>query len=347
MVLIFNADRVRQSEFQVFSRSGKVIGKEGSHVGKGDPLSVLVVGAGSIGGYFGGLLARAGARVSIVARSDYDVVKERGIRLEGFGTPGVFRPDRVVRDVSEYGEPPDVLLIATKVVPEVDVARIVRPVTGLHTALVIIQNGIHTESPVAEAFPQNELVSGIAHVGIERAAPGVLRRREKGRLVLGRYPSGPSETARTLCDLFTSADFVCEVTETVETARWRKLVWNAAFNPLTALGGGIDTLDVLDDPAARALAVSVMKEVIRVAEAHGHELPASLVQHNLDVTRASGSYKTSMVCDLEAGRPLEVEAILGNAARAARRVGVDVPCIESLYALLRLLDGRIRRASRN
>jgi 2-dehydropantoate 2-reductase len=139
---------------------------------------------------------------------------------------------------------------------------------------------------------------------------------------------------------------VCEVSEDVVTARWRKLVWNAPFNPISVLGGGADTKTMVENPESLELARKVMEEVCLIAAAAGHPLPGEIVQQNIDGTRAMAPYKSSMLVDFEAARPMEVEAILGNGLRVAKRHGVDAPHMESLYGLLKLVDNKIREQKR-
>ena len=130
------------------------------------------------------------------------------------------------------------------------------------------------------------------------------------------------------------------VTPEVVTARWQKLVWNAPFNPISVLGGGVDTENILICPPSAQLARQVMTEVCMLAKASGHELAADIIDRNLTDTLRMKPYKTSMLLDFEAGRPMEVEAILGNAVRIAQRLGRSVPYLESLYGLLALIQQR-------
>jgi 2-dehydropantoate 2-reductase len=113
-------------------------------------------------------------------------------------------------------------------------------------------------------------------------------------------------------------------------------VWNAPFNPLSVLSGGLCTNDILStrEPFVRA----IMDEVCEIATAVGHSLPEDIVEKNIASTRKMPPYKTSMLLDFEAGRPMETEAILGNAVRAGQRVGVPIPHLESVYALMKLRE---------
>lgn len=133
---------------------------------------VLIVGAGAIGSYYGGRLQQAGARVSVVCRSDYDFVRRDGIRIASHDGDFHFTPDAVVRSVEEAPGAVDYLVVTTKVLPEINVAEMIRPAVSPQTSLVLLQNGINIETPVHEAFPENLLISALAFICVSRVAPG-------------------------------------------------------------------------------------------------------------------------------------------------------------------------------
>ncbi len=304
--------------------------------------TVLVIGPGAIGSFYGGNLARAGARVSVVARSDYHVVREQGIAIHSPQGDFHFIPEHVLREAGEYPGSPDFILVATKVLPEQLTEDLIRPAVGTSTCILLIQNGIEIEAPLVQAFPANEILRSLAFIAVSRTAPGTVRHYDYGKLTIGRYPAGPSPRAATLGRLFESVGIPCLVTEDIVTACWQKLVWNAPFNPISVLAGGADTQTMLAHEETSRLIPLVMKEVCDTAAAVGCALPPSIIDQNIESTKVIAPYKTSMLLDFEARRPMEVEAILGNAVRAARRVGIPVPHMETLYALLQLLDRRNR-----
>jgi 2-dehydropantoate 2-reductase len=309
-------------------------------------MNVLVVGAGAIGAFYGAKLAQAGAAVTLVCRSDYDAVTAHGIDVASVWGDFHFTPAAVVRSVAEFaqtgGAPTDLILVATKVLPEIDTAAMIRPAVGPGTAVLLLQNGIGIEAPVAAALPGTEILSGLAFACIWRAAPGRIVHQDYGRLAIGRYPSGISPRLKELGALLEAAGVPVTLTDVVQRDRWRKLVWNAPFNPISVLGGGISTREILADDEGATLSRAVMEEVVALAAADGWPLSPDVVQKNLDDTRVMEPYKTSMCLDFENGRPLEVEAILGNAVCAGRRLGVRTPHLNTLYALLRQVDARLR-----
>lgn len=303
--------------------------------------SILIVGAGAVGALFGSALARQGAQVSVVCRSDYDVVSREGYDIVSplLGNHQ-FVPHQVFREVTECRTPPDFLVLTVKVLEGVDRAALIRPAVGPGTVIVLIENGVDIEAEIADAFPNNEILSGLALVGVGRSAPGMVNHQSMGQLNLGRYPNGPSAAADRLAALFNGAGIGCKVTENVVTARWQKAVWNATFNPISIAGGMLDTATMLGTPESIAFIRRAMEEVCAVAAGAGHSVHPKLIEQLIGGTKAMPPYFTSMAQDYQYGRPMEIEAILGNTVRAARKHGVSAPILESLYALAKMIEKR-------
>jgi len=137
--------------------------------------------------------------------------------------------------------------------------------------------------------------------------------------------------------MFNASDVPCIIDENIVTARWKKLIWNAPFNPVSVIGGGVTTDVIINNSESLKLVKNIMNEVIDLANIYGHNLPKNLVDENIALTVKMKPYKTSMLLDYENNRRLEVEAILGNAVRLARKKNFPVPNLEAIYALLLLL----------
>lgn len=308
---------------------------------------MLVVGAGAIGGFYGAVLARQGCEVSVVCRSEYDVVREQGLCIHSalLGDHG-FRPAQVLRAAGDYlGEPPDFLVLTVKVIDGMDRVNLIRDAVGPGTVVVIIENGVDIEREIAETFPDNEVISALAFIAASRTAPGTIAHHAYGNLVAGKYPAGKSEAARRWADFFQGSGVMCSLTEDIVTARWQKCVWNAVFNPISVLAAGMDTQTMLASAQGEVFVRQAAQEVCRVAAANGHPLPDNLIDQYIEDTRNMPAYKTSMLLDFEHGRPMEVEAILGNTVRAGRRQQVLMPALEALYALLKMVQARQGQAS--
>jgi 2-dehydropantoate 2-reductase len=304
--------------------------------------NILLVGTGAVGSYYGARLAQAGARVSALCRSDYAVVKKNGIAIKSISGDYQFNPVKVVRTVEEYKADPDFIIVATKVLPEINIPDMIRKKVSPLTSIVLLQNGIDIEGPIASAFPENELISAIAFISVSRPEYGLIDHKDYGSILIGGYPSGSSDKIELLAGLFRKAGVPCEIENDIIAARWRKLMWNAPFNPISVLAGGADTREMIESAPTLIVARAVMEEVRSLAEKTGHPIPPAGIDKIINDTRSMAPTRTSMLQDYDQKRPMEVEAILGNAMRIAQRHAVPVPHIESLYGLLTLMDKKRR-----
>lgn len=298
---------------------------------------IIVVGAGAIGAFYGSLLALAGAEVSVVCRSDYNHVKQHGfvINSQMLGCWN-FIPSQVLKQAADFDGTADYVLLCTKVIPGLDRVALIRPVVKPDTAIVFIQNGVEIEQEMLDAFPDNEVISGLAFICCNRIKPGEIFHLAYGRLALGNLPGSVSRKTKYLSELVNRSGIECNATETIITERWKKCVWNAPFNPLSVLSGGLPTLEILN--SQEAFVRNIMQEICSIAEASGHKLPNDIVNVNIENTYAMPPYKTSMLLDYENGHVMETEVILGNALRAAKRTGIASPYLESVYALMKLRE---------
>ena len=205
---------------------------------------VLLLGAGALGVFFTSKLAAAGAETVVAARSDYDAVRTRGYEIDDRGTVSRFVPDQVIRSAAECPFSPDYVIVAAKVLPEIrpEILTAGLPLSD-PTAIVLIQNGIGIEGPFADCFPKHEILSAVAYLCASRPESGKVVNTGPGKLEMGSYPAGiPSPAAKRLAELFTAGGAPCRLLDNVQTARWRKLLWNVPFNPVSVLAGGAETL---------------------------------------------------------------------------------------------------------
>lgn len=305
--------------------------------------SVLILGAGAIGAFFGSALARQGFDVSVVCRSDYEAVKQAGFHLRSpLLGEHIFRPRKVFPSAHQAGNDYHFVLLATKVLEGEDRAELLRPAVGLQTVIVLIQNGIDIERDIQTTFTQNELISGVAFIAVSRTGPGAIHHQSAGSLTLGRFPSGISSAAQQLASAFEAAGVPCRLTEEIVQARWQKALWNATFNPISILGGALDTAIILGSEESRRFVRTAMFEVAAVAAAAGYAIAPESIDKLIEATQAMPPYKSSMALDFESGRPMEIEAILGNVIRAARQRNVTVPTLDAIYRLAKMVEAKTR-----
>ncbi len=302
---------------------------------------VLIIGAGALGAFYGSLLAKAGAEVAMVCRSDYAHVRKHGFAINSYQWGRyVFKPHQILPTVQAYQEQADYVLLCTKVLPELNRVELLQPVAAKTSAIVFIQNGVAIENELLDAFPEHEIISGLAFICCNRVAPGMVEHLAYGRLTLGSVKSAGSPATEQLVHLFQQAGAACVASANIIAERWVKCLWNAAFNPLSVLSGGLSTLAIIQ--TQESLVRHIMSDVLNVANACGYALGPELIETNIANTHAMPAYKTSMLLDYERGQPMETEAILGNAVRAGQAVNIETPYLATLYALMKLTELRLR-----
>ncbi len=301
---------------------------------------ILIVGTGAIGGFYGSLLAKTGAEVSVICRSDYPVVCTQGYQINSreFGR-WHFKPAQIIKQASAYQGQADYLILCSKITQNIDRVALIKDAVSANTTIVFIQNGVETEQELVNAFPENEIVSALAFICSNRIKPGVIDHLAYGKLTLGNLPSGVSSKTQHLINLFNQTGIECIGMEDIITGRWIKCVWNAPFNPLSVISGGLSTLEILQNQ--ETFVREIMQEVCAIASACGHPLPETVIDTNIANTYAMPPYKTSMLLDYKRRQPMETEVILGNAVRAAEREYVNCPILKSIYTVMKLIEFKI------
>lgn len=298
---------------------------------------ILIIGAGAIGSFYGALLAKAGADVSVVCRSDYDTVKKKGYLINSNSLGNwTFTPSQIIKAAKEYNGQADYIILCTKITKESDRVKLIQDAVSHNTCIVFIQNGVEVEQQLIDAFPNNEIISGLAFICCNRIKPGVTHHLAYGKLTLGslNQPKSGNNKSQHLSNLINSAGIESIVTDQIVSSRWLKCLWNASFNPLSVLSDGLSTLDILT--TQEALVRTIMQEVCAIAFACGHPLAKDSIDINIQNTYAMPPYKTSMLLDYENHKTMEIEAILGNTVRAAKREKVSCPTLNTLFALMNL-----------
>lgn len=322
-------------------------------------MRIVIVGAGAIGGYIGARLWAAGADVALVARGAHlEAMRSAGLRIESPDGNLTATP-HVTDDISSLG-PADALLLTVKAPSLAALAPQLRPLLGPDTAVVSMQNGVpwwyfqdgdgdvgrlervDPSGLISRAIEFRRVVGSIAYFAAEIVEPGVIRHIEGSRISFGEPDGTRSERTRRIAEALIAAGFRCPVTTRIRNELWVKLLGNVAFNPVSALTRA--TLeDLVADPEISRLIRTVMRETEAVAASIGVKLPISIEQRISGAGKV-GAHKTSMLQDLEAGRPLELEQVVGAVIELGDRVGVAVPATQAVYACVRMLDRQDRGA---
>jgi 2-dehydropantoate 2-reductase len=324
-------------------------------------VKIVIVGAGAIGGYIGARLAKAGADVVLFARGPHlRAMQERGLRV--VSPDGDFEvAPQVAGDLTAIGRA-DVVVLGVKAHALTALAPQLGPVLGPDTVVVSTQNGIpwwyfqriggeleglrleHVDpgGTIAAAIDAQRVVGSLAYFSADVPEPGVIHHTEGNRISFGEPDGSRSERCRAIAAALIAAGFRCPVSTRFRHEIWVKLMGNVAFNPISALTGG--TLEELArHPEVSKVVRELMAETEAVAARLDIELPISADQRMAGAEKV-GAHKTSMLQDLEAGRPMEIDAVVGAVVELGDRLGVAMPVTRAIYSCVKLLDEKRQSA---
>lgn len=317
-------------------------------------MRICIFGAGAIGGYMGVKLARAGADVSLVARGPHlAAMQTNGLTLLEEGQDPVTVPVNASDDPAALG-PQDYVIVTLKAHSVPPVVAHMQPLIGENTTIVSGVNGVpwwyfHKHGGPLEGtrlasvdpgdaqwsgFGPERVLGCVVYPAAEVVEPGVIRHIEGNRFSLGEPDGSKSERALALSKVLTEAGLKAPVRPRIRDEIWVKLWGNLSFNPISALTCA--TLDVLcTDPGTRAVARAMMVEAQAIAEKLGVKFPID-VDRRIDGGAAVGAHRTSMWQDLDAGRPMEIDALVSSVCELGRLTDTPTPTIDTVLALIRL-----------
>ena len=321
-------------------------------------MKFLIAGAGAIGAYIGALMSRAGQDVTLFARGPHlRAMQQHGVRVRSVEGDFEAHP-KISGDLEEIG-PVDVVFLGVKAHGLTQLAPALRPVLGPGTTVVGTQNGIpwwffqgwpksseaaceglHLErvdpgGAIAAAIEPRRVLGSIVYFATEVVEPGVIRHTEGNRISLGEPDGSRSERIRAIAEALIAAGLRAPVTQRIRQEIWVKILGNVAFNPISALTGAT-LVQMARDPEVSALVRKIMEETLAVGAKLGLEVPITIDQRIAGAEKV-GEHKTSMLQDLEANRPIELEAVVGAIVELADRLNVPMPHTRAVYACTKLL----------
>jgi 2-dehydropantoate 2-reductase len=321
-------------------------------------MKVCIYGAGAIGGFLGTRLGAAGHTLSAVARgATLAALRQHGLRLVQGGET-ITAPVQVDEDPVRLG-PQDLVVIAVKGPALVAVARRIAPLLAPDTMALVAMNGVpwwffdglpgpyagtrlasvDPDGAIAAAIPTRHVIGCVVHASCSTSEPGLVRHGMGAGLIVGEPAGGHSARVERLAAELARAGFDAKLSERIQQDIWYKLWGNMTMNPVSAITGATGDR-ILDDPLVRAFCSAAMAE----AAAIGAEIGCGVTQSTEDrhaVTRKLGAFKTSMLQDVEAGRPIELDAIVAVVREIGQKVGVPTPNIDALLGVARLF-ARVR-----
>ncbi len=326
-------------------------------------MRIAVVGAGSIGGYLGGFLAAAGDDVTFIARgANLEAIRSHGMKVvTEEGREVIAKNVRVFSKMSEAG-PHDTVLLTVKAHQVSALAGDLHHLCDANTSIVTMQNGIpwwyfqrhggpYDGTPVLAADPDGSIaravdpariIGTVVYPAAVLEAPGVVRVVEGKRFALGELDGSTTPRVQAIAARFVAAGFKAPISDNLRAEIWLKLLGNLAFNPISALTHA--TLqDLCRYPLTRELCVQMMTEAETIATKLGIAMRVG-IERRIAGAEKVGAHKTSMLQDIEHGRPLEIEALVGAVIELGRLTGTPTPHIDAVYACTRLLAQTIADA---
>jgi 2-dehydropantoate 2-reductase len=317
-------------------------------------MRFAVIGAGAIGAFVGAMLTRSGEDVTLIARGPHlRAMQERGVRVRG--SLGEFEARPAATDDPASVGAVDVVLLTLKAHSLTEMAPRLAPLLGPETCVVSGQNGIpwwyfyrhgrewegtHLETVdpggiIDRSIDSARVIGSVVYPSTIIAEPGVIEHIEGTRFAIGEPDGSKSERCRRIADAFIKAGLRCPIRTDIRHDMWVKLMGNVAFNPISALTRAT-LVEIVQCPETRALAAEIMTETEAVARKLGIDIGIS-VEQRIEGAEKVGHHKTSMLQDLESGRPLELDAIVGAVVELGSKVGLSLPCTQAVYACVKLL----------
>jgi 2-dehydropantoate 2-reductase len=317
-------------------------------------MRFLVAGAGAIGAYIGARMAQAGFDVTLFARGPHlRSMQECGVQVRSADGDFIARP-RVVASLEEVG-PVDVVFLGVKAHALPQLAPQLKPVLGPETTVVSTQNGIpwwyfqgfggeweglrlervDPGGVISASLGARSVVGSIVYFATEIPSPGVIQHIEGNRISLGEPDGSRSDRVRRIAEALIASGLRCPITTRIRHEIWVKVLGNASLNPVSALTRAT-LAQMVRDPGVSSVIRNIMQEVEAVSRKLGMELPVSIEQRMAGAEKV-GEHKTSMLQDLEAGRPMELEALVGAVVELGERVGLPMSCTRTVYNCTKLL----------
>ena len=326
-------------------------------------MKIAIIGAGGIGGYLGAMLALGGEEVTFMVRgANLQAIRERGIKLiTSEGDEHVARNVEASNDYASAGVQ-DVVVVATKAHQVAAVADDLMRLVGPETAIVTMQNGIpfwyfhrhggpldgtpvrsvDPEGLLQRTIPAAQVIGSVVYPACELVAAGVVRHVESNRFALGELDGSRSERVQRIARCFEAAGLKAPVLEDIRCEIWLKLWGNLSFNPISALSHAT-LVDICRYPLSRALVMQMMTEAEAVAQKLDIRFRIAM-EKRIAGAEGIGKHKTSMLQDIEAGRGPEIDALVGSVIELGRLTGVPTPHIDTVYALVKLLEQSLSAA---
>ncbi len=299
-------------------------------------MKILVIGAGAVGGYFGGILAKEGEDVTFVARGKYlDSLKTAGLKIRSHKGDLSLRVN-AIENPEEIGKVDLILMCVKSYDTEKATLQCMKNI-GESTIILSLQNGVDNEEKIGRIVGINKVIGGVVFISSELNQSWEICHYAYGKITIGEMDGRISDRVNKVADIFRKARIHCSISNGIQKELWKKLIWNAAFNSISAITRS-SVADILECEETRELVRLTMMEVLNIARGIGHNLNEHVIEEYLVVPERSRESRTSTLQDLLKHKLLEIDAINGVVVTYGKKLGIPTPYNSSLYALLKLIN---------
>ena len=296
---------------------------------------IMMVGAGSVGGFFGAHLAKNNPNVSFLLRpSTLEAVKRNGLTIKS--AKGNFTVHPPAASDPRQLATPDLIILAVKAYDLDEVMTQLEPVLTERTVILTLQNGIDTEDRIISRLHRDCVVGGVAFIYSKIVEPGVIEHYKRGGVAIGELMGHKSERVSQIAEMFKQAGISCQLSEDIRKSKWEKMCWNCVFNPLTVV---IDdkVAKALDHPEMAGVIRQIVGEVAAVSAAVKVPLAPDMAEKVVKWTQELRDIHTSMYDDWKGKRPTEIDYLNGYIVRVGRELGIPTPVNEALTAMVKTI----------
>lgn len=302
-------------------------------------MKIIIAGAGAVGGYYGGVLARAGHDVFFIARGSHlNALKEKGLTVKSVDGDFAVPSPKCGENANSFGYA-DLVLVCFKTYDTAKTLDLYKAGVGPLTTIISLQNGVDNEEMIASVYAADNVLPGVTFIGSRVESPGVILHTAASNMIIGELDGRISDRIKILGDIFEKAGVKCKVSGNIKRDKWGKTIWNIGFNAICA---------ILECSAQAAIAFketrlivrAAMQEWIAVAKAEGVDLSVDMADKHIERTFAAGEIIPSMLQDKRAGRRMEIDTFNGKAVELGIKHGLETPVNKALAAIIRFWNER-------
>jgi 2-dehydropantoate 2-reductase len=301
-------------------------------------MKIIIAGAGAVGGYYGGVLARSGHDVYFIARgAQLAALKERGLAVKSIDGDFALPSPKCGEKADSFGHA-DLILVCFKTYDTAMTLDLYKAGVGPQTAIISLQNGVDNEDIIAGRYGADRVLGGVTFIGVRVESPGVILHTAASNMIIGELDGGLSDRVKTLGDVFVKAGVKCKVSGDIKRDKWAKTIWNIGFNAICAiLECSAQTAIRFEE--TRSVVRAAMLEWIAVAKEEGVDLTPDMADKHIERTFTAGEIIPSMLQDKRIGRRMEIDTFNGKAVELGIKHGIQTPVNKTLTAMIRFWNG--------